>query len=137
MSGLSAKAGNKATPTDSNFDANAVQAQLDNMHQTMHSMSQHVQTLGQDYQAVIGEMLTFQKNLIAQDQLMQSLIQYLVNLEAGERVKTFIRWCKRLINSFANIRRRRPQSSGVWDLAGFICTLRSVIIRPAAYLDLH
>jgi osomolarity two-component system response regulator SKN7 len=41
-------------------------------------------TLGHDYQSVIGEMVGFQRNMIAQDQFMQILIQYLVNLEAGE-----------------------------------------------------
>jgi hypothetical protein len=33
---------------------------------------------------VISESLNFQRNMVAQDQLMQNLIQYLVNLEAGE-----------------------------------------------------
>lgn len=46
-------------------------------------MGQHMQNLSQDYQAVIGEMMSFQRNMVAQDQLMQNLIQYLVNLEAG------------------------------------------------------
>lgn len=39
--------------------------------------------LTQDYQTVVGELMNFQRNLVAQDQLMQNLIQYLVNLEAG------------------------------------------------------
>lgn len=47
-------------------------------------MQQHMSNLSADYQAVIGEMINFQRNMVAQDQLMQNLIQYLVSLEAGE-----------------------------------------------------
>lgn len=46
-------------------------------------MSQHMHSLSQEYQTVMGEMMNFQRNMVAQDQLMQNLIQYLVNLEAG------------------------------------------------------
>ena len=62
----------------------ALQAQLDSLHRNQQGMQQHMNNLSQDYQAVIGEMMNFQRNMVAQDQLMQNLIQYLVNLEAGE-----------------------------------------------------
>ncbi len=44
-------------------------------------MTHHIGTLTKQYQNVIGEMLTFQRNMVQQDQLMQNLIQYLVHLE--------------------------------------------------------
>lgn len=47
-------------------------------------MNGHINNLTRQYQGVIGEMLTFQRNMVQQDQLMQNLIQYLMNLEAGE-----------------------------------------------------
>jgi hypothetical protein len=62
----------------------AIQAQLDTMNQVQHSMNIHMTTLNRDYQGVISELLNFQRNMVAQDQLLQNLIQYLVNLEAGE-----------------------------------------------------
>ncbi|PWN51763.1 hypothetical protein IE53DRAFT_37502 [Violaceomyces palustris] len=48
-------------------------------------MSNHINGLTKQYQGVIAEMLTFQKNMVQQDQLMQNLIQYLMNLEADRR----------------------------------------------------
>jgi hypothetical protein len=65
-------------------DMNSIQSQLEQLHRGQHGMSQHMLNLSQDYQAVIGELMSFQRNMVAQDQLMQNLIQYLVNLEAGE-----------------------------------------------------
>lgn len=44
-------------------------------------MQNHILALTKQYQGVIGEMLTFQRNMVQQDQLMQNLIQYLINLE--------------------------------------------------------
>jgi osomolarity two-component system, response regulator SKN7 len=49
-------------------------------------MTSHINNLTKQYQAVIGEMLTFQKNMVQQDQLMQNLIQYLMNLEADRKI---------------------------------------------------
>ncbi|GAA5903994.1 uncharacterized protein JCM6883_002049 [Sporobolomyces salmoneus] len=67
------------------FDTNGFQAQLDNMNRVQQAMQQHMTNLSADYQAVIGEMMNFQRNMVAQDQLMQNIIQYLVNLEADQK----------------------------------------------------
>ncbi|GAA5926818.1 hypothetical protein JCM10213_002458 [Rhodosporidiobolus nylandii] len=69
-------------------DFQALLAQIDNLSRTQGAMQQHMTNLSQDYQAVIGEMMNFQRNMVAQDQLMQSLIQYLVNLEADQKGAT-------------------------------------------------
>ncbi|ORY43593.1 HSF-type DNA-binding-domain-containing protein [Leucosporidium creatinivorum] len=66
-------------------DLSGLQAQLDQLHRSQQGMQQHMNSLSQDYQAVIGEMMNFQRNMVAQDQLMQNLIQYLVNLEADQK----------------------------------------------------
>ncbi|PWN30049.1 hypothetical protein BDZ90DRAFT_235288, partial [Jaminaea rosea] len=50
-------------------------------------MSGHISNLTKQYQGVIGEMLTFQRNMVQQDQLMQNLIQYLMNLENDRKVE--------------------------------------------------
>ncbi|CAO1629517.1 unnamed protein product [Parajaminaea phylloscopi] len=50
-------------------------------------MSSHITNLTKQYQGVIGEMLTFQRNMVQQDQLMQNLIQYLMNLESDRKVE--------------------------------------------------
>lgn len=50
-------------------------------------MASHIAKLTKQYQGVIGEMLTFQRNMVQQDQLMQNLIQYLMNLEQDRKVE--------------------------------------------------
>ncbi|GAA6011535.1 hypothetical protein JCM11491_004680 [Sporobolomyces phaffii] len=67
------------------FDANGFQGQLDGLVRSQQAMQQHMSNLSADYQAVIGEMMNFQRNMVAQDQLMQNIIQYLVNLEADQK----------------------------------------------------
>jgi len=46
-------------------------------------MNEHLHSLSKNYHSVVQDLLNFQKNMVAQDQLMQNLVQYLVNLEAG------------------------------------------------------
>ncbi|GAA5947364.1 hypothetical protein JCM3765_001641 [Sporobolomyces pararoseus] len=67
------------------FDSNTFQSQLDGLVRSQQAMQQHMSNLSADYQAVIGEMMNFQRNMVAQDQLMQNIIQYLVNLEADQK----------------------------------------------------
>ncbi|GAA5928610.1 hypothetical protein JCM1841_000174 [Sporobolomyces salmonicolor] len=66
-------------------DLSSFQQQLDGLAHTQQAMQQHMNNLSADYQAVIGEMMNFQRNMVAQDQLMQNIIQFLVNLEADQR----------------------------------------------------
>ncbi|SCV69536.1 BQ2448_2556 [Microbotryum intermedium] len=75
--------GGKGT-TGSAADMNAIHQRLDQLHRSHSNMQQHMDNLSQDYRAVIGEMMNFQRNMVAQDQLMQNLIQYLINLEADQ-----------------------------------------------------
>ncbi|OLL22498.1 Transcription factor prr1 [Neolecta irregularis DAH-3] len=66
---------------------NILQQQVDTLTKLQSHMNAHLQGLSKNYQSVISEMLTFQRNMVAQDQVMQNLIQYLVNLE-GDQQKT-------------------------------------------------
>jgi hypothetical protein len=70
-------------PQGVDHHSQSIQAQLDYLRQQQQGMSQHMANIANDYQMVMGEMMNFQRNMVAQDQLMQNLIQYLVNLEAG------------------------------------------------------
>ncbi|SNX84882.1 related to SKN7 - transcription factor [Melanopsichium pennsylvanicum] len=58
-----------------------LKAQVANLTAVQDQMQNHILALTKQYQGVIGEMLTFQRNIVQQDQLMQNLIQYLMNLE--------------------------------------------------------
>lgn len=62
----------------------ALKDQVASLTTIQDQMNGHINNLTRQYQGVIGEMLTFQRNMVQQDQLMQNLIQYLMNLEAGE-----------------------------------------------------
>uniref|UniRef100_V5EPP5 Response regulatory domain-containing protein n=1 Tax=Kalmanozyma brasiliensis (strain GHG001) TaxID=1365824 RepID=V5EPP5_KALBG len=61
--------------------------QVAHMTAVQEQMQNHILALTKQYQGVIGEMLTFQRNMVQQDQLMQNLIQYLMNLEQDRRVE--------------------------------------------------
>ncbi|CBQ73752.1 related to SKN7-transcription factor [Sporisorium reilianum SRZ2] len=63
-----------------------LKAQVAHLTAVQDQMQNHVLALTKQYQGVIGEMLTFQRNMVQQDQLMQNLIQYLMNLEQDRRV---------------------------------------------------
>lgn len=60
-----------------------LQNKVESLTKLQGNMHDHLTSLSKNYQSVISEMLNFQRNMVAQDQLMQNLIQYLVNLEAG------------------------------------------------------
>ncbi|KAL8276848.1 hypothetical protein RQP46_010779 [Phenoliferia psychrophenolica] len=74
-----------APPDGPTGDFASLQQQIEQLHRTQQGMSQHMNNISQDYQVVMGEMMNFQRNMVAQDQLMQNLIQYLVNLEADQK----------------------------------------------------
>lgn len=77
-------AGNDAYNGVSPAELAGLQGQIDQLRNAQHQMGQHMQSMSQDYQSVMGEMMNFQRNMVAQDELTQNLIQYLINLEAGE-----------------------------------------------------
>ncbi|KAK0559052.1 kinase-regulated stress-responsive transcription factor skn7 [Tilletia horrida] len=58
-----------------------LKGQVENLTAVQEQMNRHINGLTKQYQGIIGEMLTFQRNMVQQDQLMQNLIQYLMNME--------------------------------------------------------
>ncbi|KDN52603.1 hypothetical protein K437DRAFT_231954 [Tilletiaria anomala UBC 951] len=62
-------------------DYAALKEQVKSLTIVQDQMTNHISTLTKQYQGVISEMLTYQRNMFEQDQLMQNLIQYLVNTE--------------------------------------------------------
>jgi len=60
-----------------------LQSQVNNLTKLQTNMNEHLHALSKNYHSVVQDLLNFQKNMVAQDQLMQNLVQYLVNLEAG------------------------------------------------------
>ncbi|CAI2179606.1 17003_t:CDS:2 [Funneliformis geosporum] len=100
-----------------------LQSQVNNLTKLQTNMNDHLHSLSKNYHSVVQDLLNFQKNMVAQDQLMQNLVQYLVNLEAeksgnynsshqsstsGEGIPTpFIpsEQAQKLINSYTEVAR--------------------------------
>ncbi|GBB89223.1 hypothetical protein RclHR1_01590028 [Rhizophagus clarus] len=96
-----------------------LQSQVNNLTKLQTNMNEHLHALSKSYHSVVQDLLNFQKNMVAQDQLMQNLVQYLVNLEAGnynnnhhsstsgENMTPFIPsdQAQKLINSYTEVAR--------------------------------
>jgi osomolarity two-component system response regulator SKN7 len=67
----------------------ALQHQVDRLTQSQEEMTAHVRNLERNYQDVLVEMVNFQRNMAQQDNLMQNLIQYFLQVENGESTSTF------------------------------------------------
>ncbi|KAE8259512.1 hypothetical protein A4X13_0g967 [Tilletia indica] len=63
-------------------DYTELKGQVATLTAVQEQMDQHIRGLTMQYQGIIGEMLTFQRNMVQQDQLMQNLIQYLMNMDS-------------------------------------------------------
>ncbi|CAG8458712.1 6446_t:CDS:2 [Acaulospora colombiana] len=70
------------SPTElpTNVHITELQSQINNLTKLQTSMNDHLHSLSQNYYSVIQDLLNFQKNMVAQDQLMQNLqTQKLIN----------------------------------------------------------
>ncbi|KAG9286024.1 hypothetical protein G9A89_022700 [Geosiphon pyriformis] len=67
-----------------NIHLNELQAQVSNLTKLQTNMNNHLHSLSKNYHTVVQDLLNFQKNMVAQDQLMQNLVQYLVTQEADK-----------------------------------------------------
>ena len=57
--------------------------QLTRMARQQDEMTAHIQGLENEYEAVLNEMIAFQRNLTQQDGLMRNLVQYCIQFENG------------------------------------------------------
>ncbi|ORX79944.1 hypothetical protein K493DRAFT_243168 [Basidiobolus meristosporus CBS 931.73] len=76
--------GSGALPEDIKAVADDLHFQVSNVSKAQTDMANYLQSLSKNYQMMIEEILMFRKSMVAQDQLMHNLIQYLVNRESGE-----------------------------------------------------
>lgn len=84
-------------------------AEIESLMHSQRTLDAHLRNLTQNYQAVIGELVAFQRSLIAQDSVMQSLISYTVSLESkGKPVSPYgenplSEEAKRLIQIYSDV----------------------------------
>ncbi|KDQ33138.1 hypothetical protein PLEOSDRAFT_1087686 [Pleurotus ostreatus PC15] len=62
----------------------SLQGQVERLTQSQDEMASRIRNLERNYQDVLVEMVTFQRNMAQQDSLMQNLIQYFLQIENGE-----------------------------------------------------
>ncbi|KAF8903790.1 HSF-type DNA-binding-domain-containing protein, partial [Mucidula mucida] len=67
-----------SSPTSSPVDTNNIQSQLQDIVDTQEGMSAHIQTLEEKYHDVLAELVGIQRTMAQQDQLTQTLIQYIL-----------------------------------------------------------
>ncbi|OZJ05236.1 hypothetical protein BZG36_02298 [Bifiguratus adelaidae] len=73
-----------------------LQTRMDSLQALSSSVTQYLHSLSRNYQTVVEEMLSFRKNMQAQDNLMKDLVQYLVDNESAQQ--TGKRGTKRLLS---------------------------------------
>ena len=66
-----------------NAQLSELKTQINNLTKLQYTMNEHMTTLSKNYHSVVQDLLNFQKTMNAQDQLMQSLVQYLIHLDTG------------------------------------------------------
>ncbi|CAG8444889.1 5584_t:CDS:10 [Ambispora gerdemannii] len=76
---------NPTTEPPTNPHLNELQSQVSTLTKLQSNMNNHLHALSKNYHTVVQDLLNFQKNMVAQDQLMQNLVQYLVTQEAEEK----------------------------------------------------
>ncbi|CAG8485191.1 6377_t:CDS:2 [Ambispora leptoticha] len=76
---------NTTTEPSTNPHLNELQSQVNTLTKLQTNMNNHLHALSKNYHNVVQDLLNFQKNMAAQDQLMQNLVQYLVTQEAEEK----------------------------------------------------
>ncbi|KAM3589838.1 kinase-regulated stress-responsive transcription factor skn7 [Umbelopsis sp. WA50703] len=60
---------------------NQIQGQVDYLQKLQNQMANYLQGVSKSYGTVLEEILSFKKNMTAQDNLLQNLVQYMVNQE--------------------------------------------------------
>lgn len=63
-----------------------IQGQVDYLQKLQNQMANYLQGVSKSYGTVLEEILSFKKNMSAQDNLLHNLVQYMVNQERGNKL---------------------------------------------------
>jgi hypothetical protein len=74
---------NQAAPAEFSALAANLHTQIAYLHKIHTDMAGHLQSLGNNYGVVLNEIMGCRSKMMAQDNLMQNLVQYLVQQEQG------------------------------------------------------
>ena len=110
-----------------------MQLQIDSLKGVQANMNHHLQALTKNYQSVISEMLNFQRNIVAQDQVMQNLISYLMNNGGSNSGNAAVgdEQAQKLVNEYTEVARASyEQIEGMTRRASHLGLMPDAIGQP-------
>lgn len=87
--GMDASAGSNGEENQQDLTGNwkvatqQIQSQVDYLNKLQNQMANYLQGVSKSYGTVLDEILSFKKNMTAQDNLLHNLVQYMVHQERG------------------------------------------------------
>jgi osomolarity two-component system response regulator SKN7 len=87
---MDASAGSNAEENQQDLTGNwkvatqQIQSQVDYLNKLQNQMANYLQGVSKSYGTVLDEILSFKKNMTAQDNLLHNLVQYMVHQERGK-----------------------------------------------------
>ncbi|TPX67365.1 hypothetical protein SpCBS45565_g03786 [Spizellomyces sp. 'palustris'] len=72
-----------ALTTELRKDTNDLQTQVDSLTKLQSDIASYLQGLSRNYRMVVEEILNFRKNMVAQDQVIRNLVDYIVGKDSG------------------------------------------------------
>ncbi|KAI9099724.1 hypothetical protein DFS34DRAFT_678317 [Phlyctochytrium arcticum] len=73
--------------TELRKDTNDLQTQVDSLTRLQSDIAAYLQGLSRNYRMVVEEILNFRKNMVAQDQVIRNLVDYIVGKDADSTEK--------------------------------------------------
>ncbi|KAK9766149.1 kinase-regulated stress-responsive transcription factor skn7 [Basidiobolus ranarum] len=75
--------GSSLLPEEIRVVADDLQGQVHSVSKLQSDMGNYLQSLSKNYQVMVEEILSFRKNMVAQDQMLQSIVQYILNQDSN------------------------------------------------------
>ncbi|KAK9767729.1 kinase-regulated stress-responsive transcription factor skn7 [Basidiobolus ranarum] len=75
--------GTSMLPEDIRMVADDLQGQVNSVSKLQSDMGNYLQSMSKNYQVMVEEILSFRKSIIAQDQLLQNVVQYVLNQDSN------------------------------------------------------
>ncbi|ORX87425.1 hypothetical protein K493DRAFT_306888 [Basidiobolus meristosporus CBS 931.73] len=75
--------GTSMLPEEIRMVAEDLQGQVNSVSKLQSDMGNYLQSLSKNYQVMVEEILSFRKNIVAQDQLLQNIVQYVLNQDSN------------------------------------------------------
>ncbi|ORX91085.1 hypothetical protein K493DRAFT_54047 [Basidiobolus meristosporus CBS 931.73] len=75
--------GTSLLPEEVRVVADDLQGQVYSVSKMQSDMGNYLQMLSKNYQVMVDEIISFRKNMVAQDQMLQNIVQYILNQDSN------------------------------------------------------